>query len=328
MPIAQETLAAFKRLAAATAGLDQRIKKLDAEVAKRTAKIAEAIEANDTTLLDIQLAAIGGDIDEVSTLLHDANGALTDLEKLQRDVDFMLERDDHAATVGGIVARVRTGVARHTKTLKDLQNAAEDAWRKSTRSEDFALRDLASTEKDVPDLQKEVSATFTQAVGVALRADKALQDRNAKALAAAKAEMAKLDVTGTRIRVETMAKVLADREKSIGNREVAKDTLATLKDGYADLKRQMGRVTQTLGSLLAEEAGVKAMEIKPIDVKKALGALGLDGKAEAALAKVLNGPPREWEKGLDALARTFKTGATGAKYLASLRRAGLVPNQS
>ena len=126
----------------------------------------------------------------------------------------------------------------------------------------------------------------------------------------------------------SLIKALADREKSVGNREVTKDTLATLKDGYADLRGQMTRVTQMLGSLLAEEAGVKAMEIKPIDVKKALGALGLDGKAEAGLAKVLNGPPKEWEKGLDALARTLKTGGTGAKYLASLRRAGLVPNKT
>ena len=328
MPISEETMAAFKKLAAATVVLDQRIKKVDAEVGKRTTKIAEAIAANDTTLLDIQLAAIGGDIDEVSTLLHDANGSLNDLDKLQRDADFMRERDDDAATVGGIIARVRTGVARHIKTLKDLQNAAEEAWRKSTKSEDFALRDLAATEKDVPDLQKEVSAAFTQAVGVALRAEKALQERDTKALAAAKAAMVKLDVGGTKIRVETMGKVIADREKSVGNREVTKETLATLQDGYADLRRQMTRVTETLGSLLAEEAGVKAMEIKPIDVKKALGALGLDGKAEAGLAKVLNGPPKEWEKGLDALARTLKTGGTGAKYLASLRRAGLVPNKT
>ena len=85
MPISEETMAAFKKLAAATAVLDQRIKKVDAEVGKRTTKIAEAIAANDTTLLDIQLAAIGGDIDEVSTLLHDANGSLNDLDKLQRD---------------------------------------------------------------------------------------------------------------------------------------------------------------------------------------------------------------------------------------------------
>ena len=125
MPISEETMAAFKKLAAATAVLDQRIKKVDAEVGKRTTKIAEAIAANDTTLLDIQLAAIGGDIDEVSTLLHDANRSLNDLDKLQRDADFMRERDDDAATVGGIIARVRTGVARHIKTLKDLQNAAE-----------------------------------------------------------------------------------------------------------------------------------------------------------------------------------------------------------
>ena len=42
----------------------------------------------------------------------------------------------------------------------------------------------------------------------------------------------------------------------------------------------------------------------------------------------MNGPPKEWEKGLDALARTLKKGGTGAKYLASLRRAGLVPNKT
>jgi len=31
----------------------------------------------------------------------------------------------------------------------------------------------------------------------------------------------------------SLIKALADREKSVGNREVTKDTLATLKDGYA-----------------------------------------------------------------------------------------------
>lgn len=325
MTIRPNTLAAFKSLVAGTAELDKRIKKLDAEVEKRKTRVAEAVGANDTTLLDIQLAAIRGDIDELSTLLHEANGWLQALETLKADADFMRERDDDAAHVGGIIARVRTGVARHTKTLKDLQSETEEAWRKSTKSEDFALRDLATSEKDVVDLQKEVHAAFMKAFPVAQRADKAMTARDAKALSAAKSEMAKLDVPGTRIKVETTARVLAGREKSIEIRDVTKETLATLKDGYADLKQQMERVNQSLASLAKEEEGVKAMQIKPIDIKKSLGALGLDGKAEAKLAKVLNGPPKEWEKSLDALAREFKTGGTGARYLASLRRAGLLP---
>jgi hypothetical protein len=207
----------------ATADLDKRIKKLDTEVEKRKTKVTEAIKANDPTLLDIQLAAIKGDIKELGILLRDANSSLADLETLKNDADFMQERDDDAATVGGIVAKVHTGVAKHVKTLKGLQNGAQEAWRKSVKSEDYALRELGEAEKDIPELSKAVSDAYLQSVRVAQRANKAVEERNAKALAAAKAEMAKLDVGSKKIEVEITGRVLADREKSIAVRESVSD---------------------------------------------------------------------------------------------------------
>lgn len=69
-----------------------------------------------------------------------------------------------------------------------------------------------------------------------------------------------------------------------------------------------------------------ALEIKPIDIKKAREAMGLEAKADAQLTKVFNGPPAGWEKGLDGVGSSFKTGTTGKKYLASLRSAGIVPD--
>ncbi|MFN0182388.1 MAG: hypothetical protein ACKVQR_01085, partial [Aquabacterium sp.] len=301
------------------------MKKLDKEVAKRKTKVKDAMDANDTTLLDIQLKALKGDLSETETLLRDANAQLSPLNTLQIDDDFMRERDDDAAKVGEIIAAVRTGTAAHYKALKNLQNQAEEAWRQSTRSEKYAVQQLAGDEQGTQDLKKELYAAMMKAHAFEDMAAKARDARNAKGLANARAAFDKLDIGMLKIQVEIRGKVLAKNEKDFGDRDISDDTLKTLKDGYRDTRFVFEQAQGHLATLVEIDKRLAAMAVKPIDIKKARDAMGLDAKADAQLAKVFGGPPAGWEKGLDGIGKTFKTGTSGKKYLDSLRSAGIVP---
>lgn len=325
MPIKPATQAAFRALVVETGKLQVRMKALDKEVAKRKARVQEAIDANDATLLDIQLKALKGDLSEAEALLRSANKQLTPLNELQMDDDFMRERDDDAAKVGGIIAAVRTGTTTHYKALKDLENKVEAAWRQSIRSDMYAVQQLAIDEQGTQGLKKELSDALVKARGIEETANKAMDARNAKALANARAAFDALDIGTLAAQVDVRGKVLAKHERGFGDRDIPADTLKTLEDGYRDTRAVFVQAQRDLASLQGIDKRIAAMSVKPIDIKKAREAMGLDAKADGPLSKVFGGPPTTWEKGLDAIGKSFKTGTSGKKLLASLRDAGLVP---
>ncbi len=324
MPIHPNTLAIFKKLVTKTADLEKRRKKLDAEVAKRAAKLGEAISALDTTVLDIQLKALKGDIAELNGLLHDADVAVGDLNTLENDAAFMQERDDDADKVARVISETRDKVAQHFKALKQLENKGEEAWRKSLKSENFALRELARLHAGVTDLRTQLKARFEKLDKVAVKAFAAHEQRNAKALATTQAEAEALEPSMAKFEFDTHKKQVVELARSAESKDHDESTRATLKDGCQDLADELDAMSVWVEQTLKQAEAVKALKIEAIDVKKALKVLELDAKHEARLAKVLNGPPAGFEKGLQALATELKLGSTGKAMLQALRKAGVV----
>ena len=325
MPINPATLAVFKELVQATADLDKRTAKLDAEVAKREAKIREAIAGLDTTVIETQLKAIEGDIAETTTLLHDADKALISLQTLLNDEAFMQERDDDADKVSKVIANTRTKTAHHFKTLKKLQNDAEDAWRRSLKSEDFALRELARRDESVKDLGKRLKERFAKLDKAAQRATAAHEARDAKALAAARAEVQALDASMAQFEFETEKKLLDDlKKKTDANKDYTDETRATLTDGIEDLQKSLQAMSVYVEQSLKVDKLVKDLKIEDIDVDKALKTLEIDAKHKPKLARVLNGPPSGYEKGLSALAKEIKLDTDGKTMVTALRKAGVL----
>lgn len=325
MPIAPATLAAFKELVATTADLDKRIKKLDAEVVKREGKIREAIAGLDTTVLETQLKAIEGDIAETTALLHDADMALIPLDTLQKDEAFMQERDDDADKLSKVIANTRNKTAQHFKSLKKLQNDAEDAWRKSLKSENFALRRLARLDESVKDLRKRLKERFAKLDKAAQRATAAHEARDAKALAAARAEVEALDASMAQWEFDSQKKHVDEMKKETdANKDYSDETRATLTDGIKDLQNELKTTSLWVEQTIKVDKLVKDLKIETIDVDKALKTLEIDAKHKAKLAKILNGPSSGYEKGLTALAKELKLGTDGKAMLAELKKAGVL----
>ncbi len=324
MPISPTTLAVFKKLVVKTSDLSKRRKKLDDEVKKREVKLAEAIAALDTTLLDVQLQAIKGDIAELTSLLSDADKALTDLGTLQNDATFMQERDDDADKVARIISETRNGTAQHFKTLKRLQNEGEKAWGKSLKSENFALRELARLHESVTDLRKSLKDRFEKLDKFAVKAFAAKKARSAKALAAAQAEAEALSPWMSTFESESLQKRIEELAKSAEDKELGDELRATLKDGCKDLAGELQAMSVYVEQTLKRADAVKGLKIEAIDMKLALKTLELDAKHEAKLAKVLNGPPAAYEKGLGALAKELKLDTTGRAMLEALEKAEVI----
>lgn len=325
MPIDPATLAVYKQLVLKAADLDKRTKKLDAEVTKREGKIQEAISGGETTVLETQRKALQGDIAETTTLMRDANQTLIDLDRILNDEAFMQERDDDADKLAKIIGGTRDKTAQHYKTLKKLENDAEEAWRQSLKSENFALRRLADRDDSIKDLRKRLKERFPKLDKAAERAVAAQEARDAKALTAARTEFDALDPSSWKIEYDTQVKLLDDLKKETdANKDYSDDLRATLIDGVKDLKAELQGIAVYVEQGLKQDKLVKDLKIEAIDVDKALDTLEIDTKHKAKLAKVLNGPPAGFERGLTALAKELKLDTDGKAMLAKLKKAGVL----
>src|SRR5262245_15365188 len=324
MPIKPATLDAFKGLVTATADLDKRTKKLDAEVVKREGKVREAIAGGDTTVIETQQKAIGGDLAETEGLLKDADKALISLQTVLEDEAFMQERDDDAEKVSTIIASTRTKTAQHFKTLKKYQNDLEEAWRKSLKSGDHVLRELARRDAAVKDLKKSLKQDFAKLDKAAQRATAAHEARDAKALAAATADVDSLN-GDMQIRFKIEKDVTDKLKNDIdANKDLSDDVRATLNDGIKDVQSDLNGMSVYVEQSAKSAKFVKDLKVETIDVEKALKTLEIDPKHKPKLAKVLNGPPSGYEKGLAALAKELKLDTDGKAMLAALKKAGVL----
>ncbi len=325
MPISAAILAQYEALNRTAADLEKRTAKLDAEVQKREGKLKEAFDSQDATVIETQLKALKGDIAETTTLLHDADVAMQPLTALQNDEAFMQERDDDADRLSKIIAATRHKTAQHYKTLKKWENDAEEAWRKSLKSEDFALRRLAELDDGVKDLRKNLKERFEKLDKAAQRAYAAQEARDAKALATAKAAVEAIHGSDAKLEFETYQKLLAQFKADIdADKEYTADLRATLTDGIKDLSGEMKSMSIYVEQCVKTDEDVKELKIEAIDIDKALKALELDSKHKAKLAKALSGPPSSYEKALTALAKELKLDADGKALLAKLKKAGVI----
>jgi len=65
-------------------------------------------------------------------------------------------------------------------------------------------------------------------------------------------------------------------------------------------------------------------QVAQIDIGKACKVLSIASKDQAKLAKVLNGQPAAYQKGLDALANELELDTTGKEMLTKLEKAQVV----
>ena len=143
------------------------------------------------------------------------------------------------------------------------------------------------------------------------------------------------------------AKALAEAIKSSSALATAKPTLGDIRETYSDfctkcdaqvltknLQDQLARDRKTFDAIIDEMAEISgkvvaidkeiaAMELEPVDVKKAAALLKIPGSQEAKLKKALSLDGPAMEKALDALAKELRLKTTGREMIAALKKAKL-----
>ncbi|MEO5880857.1 MAG: hypothetical protein ABIQ06_00435, partial [Caldimonas sp.] len=97
-----------------------------------------------------------------------------------------------------------------------------------------------------------------------------------------------------------------------------------LKDGIKDIQNLAYGIDVYVEQLGLSVKRMKERSVGEIDVGKAAKALSIDRAGEAALKKVLSGPPSGFEAGLEQIGRKLDPKQKGKDMLARLKSAGVL----
>lgn len=300
---------------------------LDEELSKQ---IPEAIKNNDEEIISLKLRLLRDVIHEIEDTLRLSEIVVRDIQDVESDKPFSEAHHNDLEKLTKAISDARTKLTAQLAAAKKLETDAKKGFDKAFNSQEEAFREIARFELDSTNYRKQLQATQGKANVISDKAAAAVEARDSKALAEDQKAMRALGIEGTvaEYRSDDRDSGLKDFLRRIEKDGFAPDVLAQLKDEANKLLKFSDANKNIIDDL--EEANKKVLgyEIAEIDVKKAAKTLKIDpkiqSKVEPALAKALNGPAKDYEKGLDAVAHQFQLKTTGKQMLADLKKAGVV----
>jgi hypothetical protein len=291
-------------------------------------EIPEAIKENDDEILKRKIEDLQRAIQSMEQTLDDSVLALDWIDDVNKDEAFAEAHHDEIEDVTKIVANVRTKLTHQIEAAKKLQTLAKKGLDSAAGSKEVAERELDEIEGRVNSEKKYLPGAVQKAEDANDKAQKALDARDSKALGEAQKAMENVGVDAIQMYHDTQdfETRIPTFLKKIQSESLDEDTLSELKDGIKRLLLTNQENAKAVKHLTELNKSVKESKIGEIDVKKTLKTLQIDpkiqSKVEPVLAKVLKGPGKDLEKGLDALAKQFKLSTTGKQMAAALKKAG------
>lgn len=320
------TTEAFKKLVLLTDKIMKAQKKInprfDLEI---SSSLSIAIKDKNGPMIDLYLTTLKSTLKDIEVSLDDTRTALMNLKEMElSDEDFVAA---HLTEMDRLTSKISDAQSSLTKQFADgkkMQTEAEKALEAQQNTQEKAFRELAEFDKWINDEKKELKEAFRKSDAIAGKAQAAFKDRDAKALADAQKEIKALNVDVLTISYNGQEGPIQDFVKKVEASGFEKDVINQLKKGAQETLANHKANKTYLDELVRQQKFALDFEIKPVDVKKAAKELDLDSKAEAKLAKALNGTLAAMEKALDALAKELKLKTNGKQMLATLEKAGLI----
>jgi uncharacterized phage infection (PIP) family protein YhgE len=288
-------------------------------------RLAVAIKAKDGPKLELYSSALEAMVSLIAKGSAAVDLALGSMREVETDADFVASRLAAIDKLMTIISEARTSFAAMFKDAKDQQNKCEEALASSQDAGEDATRTLARLQKRADDDRDQLKELFGKSDALATKAQGAVDRRDAKALKAAQDAYDALHIEPALfLHGKLMEDVAAFGEQAAKSKDYGADVQAEVKDGVKDIQNKAAGVRVYVEQLTSVSKMVAEMSIAEIDVKKAAKTLSVDRASEAALAKVLNGPPASMVAGLDQIGAKLDPKQKGKDMLEALKKAKVV----
>ena len=262
---------------------------------------------------------------EIADCIQTVEFAISRVNELQQDEEFVEKRFEVVEKLLGGVSKTRTLLTKQLVECKKLDQQANDAIGGLTGDQEDAVSEYARLE----DLANEVEAELDRVRPLAKKheeaAKKAIASKNQPALTAARVALLDLGFGKMKMVAQVNMPKVRAFQKKYPNSELKTeadwlhDRFEKLRDELEDLEKMTLNLVK-LGQVAS--ADKETPEDSKVDIAKAAKVLGIVGKDQAKLAKVLAGRPNTYEKGLSGLASELELDETnGKKLLAMLEKA-------
>lgn len=321
MAVKPETAAAVKKLVPLADKVEKASKQLQGELDELKRKLAESAKAKHRSMIELHLKTLEGVINRTTAALADCDEANGHLDVIDEDEDFLADktRREQVEKAGKKVADAKDTLTKVFGDAKRVQNAGEKGRSDAIGTEDDVMRELAQHDRWIKQHRKDMKALLDKTEALNTKATEAAERRDAKALAAAQAEMKKLEVGVAEIVHKGHFDSLDRLQKKAESGKLSAELAADLKDGVKDLRAEMAGAGVAVEYMRKNNDRVmNDLSVAEIDVKKALKVLELDAKFESKLKKALEGPAAGRVKALDAIAKEADSKMDGKAMLALL----------
>jgi len=300
-------------------------KSFEAELSKQ---IPQAIQENDDVIIKLRLQELQKAIHGMEENLEDTLRAVNYIEQMNGDDEFSSAHHDEIQSVTTIVAHTRAKLTRQIESAKKLEITAKKGVESAAGSKEVAEREFDEIEVRINDEKKYLPGTVKKAQDASDKAQQAVDARDAKALADAQKSVKDLAIDALVMYHETQ-----DFENRINSflkkpqiQALDADLQTQFKDGSKKLLGTNQENAKDLERLQALSKSVGELALGVFEVKKVMKTLQIDpkiqAKVEPVLAKILKGPGKDLEKGLEGVAKQFKLSTTGKQMATALKKAG------
>jgi chromosome segregation ATPase len=295
--------------------LDQLNKKSDAEYKKTKADLEKAITNGTLPMLKLLRPKLQEEVDTMDDGMSKVEEAKVQIGALEDDQSYASTHFEQIKKLLEKVTDIQNDLTARIKQARDLDARALKAWDAAEGSQDEAEHELAVLKDTINDLKKVVDKNQPDIPKQTAAAKQAAAARNQKALTAARTRLIEYHGPSTKI-------PLARDKVNKFMKKYRYHDLNTEAQYLLDDLMQMDDAMKDLDEIIKELMDLH--QVAQIDVGKACKILAITTKDQSRLAKVLNGQPTAYVKGLDDLAEDLELESTGKEMLAKLEKAQVV----
>jgi small-conductance mechanosensitive channel len=297
------------------AKLDQQNKKSDTDFKKTKADLEKSIANGTIPMLKLLRPKLEQEVDDMDDGMSKVEEAKVQIGALQDDQGYASTHFEQIKKLLEKVTDIQNDLTARIKLARDLDARALKAWDAAEGSQDEAEHELAVLKDTVGDIKKVVDKNEPDIPKQADAARKAYAARNQKGLTDARTKLIDYHKPSTQI-------PLARDKVNKFMKKYHYHDLTTEAQYLLDDLMQMEDAMKDLDKIIQELMDLH--QVAQIDMGKACKVLAIATKDQARLAKVLNGQPAAYQKGLEALANDLELDSTGKEMLAKLEKAQLV----
>lgn len=290
---------------------------------KASTALAGAIQDKNESMVKLYRSPLNDVAKEIADCLQDVEFAISRVNYLQQDEEFMKTRFALVEQLLGGVSKMRTLLTKQLLECKRLDKAANDSLGELTGDQEDAASEYAHLEKVANDLQAIVPTANKHFAAAA----KAIADHKQEPLTAARMALLNLEFGKLKMTAKAHMPKVKEFLKKYPQTELKADadwlhdSFQKLHDDFATYEKKTLLLVE-MGQISATEKDADQDETAKIDVAKAAKVLGIAAKDQPKLNKVLTGRPGGYEKALSALAAELELEEqNGKKLVAMLEKA-------